>query len=208
MMAPGAAAPGSARIGSSMTRSFAYTGPPPGCPAPGSAAPDSDSDEYDYPPPGCPAPGAAPPGAAPGAAAPSRGFIGSMFKSKKKASRTATDSMDVDDSSDDGDYIGSSAPPGTDMEKITLFASNQTAAGAFKAAKALIIMMGAVKYEKFEKVCEKKKVDKDKIMTAYAIAYIEMNFPKEKDTWELFVEKAKDWLKNPELIKEASQYLN
>ena len=94
------------------------------------------------------------------------------------------------------------------MEKISLIASSQTAAGAFKPVKALVIMMGAVKVEKFQAVCEKKKIAKEKWMTAYVIAYIQANFSKEKDTWELFVEKASDWLYDPELVNEAEQYLN
>ena len=94
------------------------------------------------------------------------------------------------------------------MEKISLIATNQTAAGAFKPVKALIIMMGAAKVEKFQKMCEKKKIAKEKWMTAFVIAYIENNFQKEKDAWELFVEKALDWLNDRELVNEAKQYLN
>ena len=94
------------------------------------------------------------------------------------------------------------------MEKISLLASHQTAAGAFKPVKALVLMMGAKKVERFQAVCEKKKIAKEKWMTAFVIAYIMANFTKEKDTWELFVEKANDWLSDPELVKEAKQYLN
>ena len=47
----------------------------------------------------------------------------------------------------------------------------------------------------------------EKWWTALVIAFIEKKFFKEKDTWELFVQKGSDWLNDPKLIVEAKHFL-
>jgi len=188
----GMSAPGSA---ASMFRSanFSSRGPPPGCPAPGSAAPKFRSRSrsrspgasfFDSmgPPPGAPAPGSSyfPP---PGAPAPQ------------------SDSEDMDSSDEEMEC----AQPSNDMEKILMFASLQTAAGAFKQNKTCISVIGDNLVEKFKKQCEAKGISMEKWWTALVIAFIEKKFTKEKDTWELFIQKGSDWLNNSGLVAEAKK---
>jgi len=97
------------------------------------------------------------------------------------------------------------ASPSNDMEKILMFASLQTAAGAFKQNKSSISVIGDNVVEKFKKQCEAQGILMEKWWTALVIAFIEMKFTKEKDTWELFIQKGFDWLNNSKLVAEAKQ---
>merc|ERR1719342_393745 len=151
-------------------------GPPPGAPAPGASFFDSMG-----PPPGAPAPGSSyyPP---PGAPAPQS---------------DSSEEMESDEYEE-----RDCAQPTNDMEKILMFASLQTAAGAFKQNKTSISLIGDNLVEKFKKQCEAQGISMEKWWTALVIAFIEKKFTKEKDTWELFIQKGSDWLNNSGLVAE------
>ena len=137
------------------------------------------------------------------------------------------DEEDDDDEDDDDDWgifdsvseplyegKGSVKLPGKDtkkfknnMEKVLHFASLQNAAGAFKQSNAAVELIGEDKVEIFKKQCETSNISLENWWTALIIAFIEINFPDEKDTWELFIQKASDWLNNSNIIKNAKTIL-
>ena len=137
------------------------------------------------------------------------------------------DEEDDDDEDDDDDWgifdsvseplyegKGSVKLPGKDtkkfknnMEKVLHFASLQNAAGAFKQSNAAVELIGEDKVEIFKKQCETRNISLENWWTALIIAFIEINFPDEKDTWELFIQKASDWLNNSNIIKNAKTIL-
>ena len=95
----------------------------------------------------------------------------------------------------------------SDMEKVVHIASSQSAAGMFKMDNAIKKLIGDDKTEKFKRTSEGKGIASEKWWTALVIAFVEKNFLKEKDTWELFIQKALDWLNNNTLVAEAKQIL-
>ena len=56
-------------------------------------------------------------------------------------------------------------------------------------------------------LCIVKNIETKVWMTAIIIAFVEKNFPDEKDTWEMIVEKARDWLGKTEVVVAASDCL-
>ena len=95
----------------------------------------------------------------------------------------------------------------SDMEKVVYIASSQTAAGMFKVDNAIKKLIGEDKIEKFKRASEGKGIASENWWTALIIAFVKKNFLKEKDTWDLFIEKASDWLNNKTLVAEANQIL-
>ena len=104
-------------------------------------------------------------------------------------SRTETDSLHT--------------PVKTDMEKLLSLTNLQTAAGAFQySSHVLDTVIGAVT-ERFRSECEGRKIEQEKWLTALVIAFIELRFDAEKDTWDLIIEKSREWLSDDQLIEEA-----
>ena len=174
-------------------------------PAPGAAPPTfSVMSMSSMPPPGCPAPGAAAPGCPAPGAAPGAAYYDS------------DDDMEVCDSMDTRSFRSSMTDSikivdlsrKSDMEKILHIASSQSAAGKFKMDKEIEKLIGENKVEKFKRASEGKSIAVEKWWTAIVIAFVQNNFVKEKDTWELFIQKASDWLNNATLIAEAKQSIS
>ena len=94
----------------------------------------------------------------------------------------------------------------TNMEKVLALISLQTAVGHFNEDEIIKTIIGT-KFEVFKTKCVDKNIDTKVWLTALIIAYIEQNFPDEKDRWDLIVEKARDWLGSTEVIVAASNYL-
>ena len=179
-------------------------------PAPGAAAPSFRS----MPPPGCPAPGAAPPGCPAPGAAPGAAYYGDSDEEDMEV----CDSMDImrggapepmrmfrGSMTDSVKIVDLSRK--SDMEKVVHIASSQSAAGMFKMDNAIKKLIGEDKTEKFKRASEGKGIASENWWTALIIAFVEKNFLKEKDTWELFIQKASDWLNNKTLVAEAKQIL-
>ena len=93
------------------------------------------------------------------------------------------------------------------MEKILYLANSQNAAGAFKDSKETAKMIGEGKVETFRVEARARGIPDTEWVTALVIAFVEVNFQEERDTWELFVQKASDWLNKPELVAEAKHFL-
>ena len=213
MMAPGAA-PMSA---------FASFGPPPGCPAPGAAPPGCPAPGAA--PPGCPAPGAARnvqftvergqklsdiEDRAEYLSSDSKEFANASAALKKKyaASQSVVGMIKMQSNAAIEKLMGGinttvDLSQKSDMEKILHIASSQSAVGMFKMDKAIEKLIGENKVEKFKRASEGKSISVEKWWTALVIAFVQKNFAKEKDTWELFIQKASDWLNNDALITEA-----
>ena len=97
--------------------------------------------------------------------------------------------------------------PQTNIDKIVALTSLQTAAGNFKEDSIVESIIGE-KFVAFKKQCVKKKIATNVWLTALIIAYLEKNFPHEQDTWELIVDKAKDWLGQTDVIRQATDLLS
>ena len=96
----------------------------------------------------------------------------------------------------------------SDMEIILHIASAQSAIGMFKPDQSVAKLIGEITVERFKKECESKSIDFESCgWTALIIAFVEKNFQKEKDTWELFIQKASDWLSNKSLEADARKVL-
>ena len=93
------------------------------------------------------------------------------------------------------------------MEKILYLANSQNAAGAFKDSKETVKMIGEAKVETFRVEARARGIPDAEWVTALVIAFVEISFQEERDTWELFVQKAIDWLNKPELVAEAKHFL-
>ena len=93
------------------------------------------------------------------------------------------------------------------MEKILHLSSTQTAAGVFSQDEGTIEMIGQDTVTGFLEQCKTKSISAEVAFTALVVAFIRENFEKEKDTWELFVKKSSDWVNNPNLLSEATDYL-
>merc|ERR1711892_1585736 len=102
--------------------------------------------------------------------------------------------------------MGSLNIPKSNIDKIVALTSLQTAAGFFKSDDIIEKIIGN-KFEAFKKQSEGKKIDAKVWVTALIISYIEQSFPEEKDTWELIVEKAREWLGKTDVILMATQCL-
>ena len=96
----------------------------------------------------------------------------------------------------------------TDMERLLALISLQTAAGAFRYDKSLLDEVIGAQGEKFRLECEERNVSQDNWLTALIVAFIEVNFAAERDTWELVIEKSRDWLGQDSLIQEAKMIID
>merc|ERR1712186_235011 len=91
----------------------------------------------------------------------------------------------------------------TDMDKLLALTSLQTAAGAFRYSKSVVDLVIGAEVEKFRELCEGRNIGQDRWLTAFIIAFIEQRFAAEKETWELIVEKSREWLSDDPLVEEA-----
>jgi len=96
--------------------------------------------------------------------------------------------------------------PKTNMDKIVALTSLQTAAGYFKEDNIIKTIIGD-KFAVFQEQCKGGNIESRVWITALIIAFIQKNFPDERDSWELIVEKAEDWLGNTDVIVSAAQCL-
>ena len=62
--------------------------------------------------------------------------------------------------------------------------------------------------ERFRELCEGRNIGQERWLTAFIIAFIEQSFAAEKDTWELIVEKSREWLRDDALVEEAKKMIN
>merc|ERR1719219_2535693 len=96
----------------------------------------------------------------------------------------------------------------TDMDRLLALTSLQTAAGAFRYCKSVVDLVLGADVEKFRAMCEGRNIGQDRWLTAFIIAFIERRFAAEKDTWELIVEKSREWLSQDPLVEEAKKMIN
>ena len=96
----------------------------------------------------------------------------------------------------------------TEMDKILALTSLQTAAGAFRYEESILDLVIGPQVEKFRELCEARNIGQDRWLTALIIAFIEQRFASQKETWELLVEKSREWLNDDALIEEAKQIIN
>ena len=96
----------------------------------------------------------------------------------------------------------------TDMDRLLALTSLQTAGGAFRYEKSVMDLVLGAEVEKFRELCEGRNIAQDRWLTAFIIAFIEHRFAAEKDTWELIVEKSRDWLSDDHLVEEARKIIN
>ena len=94
------------------------------------------------------------------------------------------------------------------MDKLLVLTSLQTAAGAFRYEKSVVDLVLGPDVEKFRELCEGRNIGQDRWLTALIIAFIEQRFASQKETWELLVEKSREWLNDDALIEEAKQIIN
>ena len=94
------------------------------------------------------------------------------------------------------------------MDRLLALTSLQTAGGAFRYEKSVMDLVLGAEVEKFRELCEGRNIAQDRWLTAFIIAFIEHRFAAEKDTWELIVEKSRDWLSDDHLVEEARKIIN
>ena len=94
------------------------------------------------------------------------------------------------------------------MDKLLALTSLQTAAGAFRYSKSVVDLVIGVEVEKFRELCEGRKITQDRWLTAFIIAFIEQRFAAEQETWELIVEKSREWLSDDTLVGEAEKMIH
>ena len=125
------------------------------------------------------------------------------------------DEEDDDDDSCDMEY-GLNSPTNTsdkipslktDMDRLLALTSLQTAAGAFRYCKSVVDLVLGADVEKFRELCEGRNIGQDRWLTAFIIAFIERRFAAEKETWELIVEKSREWLSEDPLVEEAKKMI-
>ena len=97
-----------------------------------------------------------------------------------------------------------SSIPQTNIDKIIALNSLQTTAGYFKEDN---IVESIKKFAVVKNECFEKNIATNVWLTALIIAYLEKNFSDEKDTWELIVGKARDWLGKTDVIHQATEIL-
>ena len=137
--------------------------------------------------------GGPPPLPEPGIAPPKQKNMVSLSRSREKSSSSAelpTSSLK------------------TDMDKLLVLTSLQTAAGAFRYSKSVLDLVIGAELEQFRKLCEGRKIAQDRWLTAFIIAFIEERFAAEKDTWDLIVEKSREWLSDDALLGEAKKLIH
>jgi hypothetical protein len=88
------------------------------------------------------------------------------------------------------------------IQNLLMLTSLQIAVGYCKEDQLVGKMIGS-NFEMFRKECEDKGIATRVWLTALIIAFIEQNFSDEKDSWELILEKAREWLGGDELIMAA-----
>ena len=94
------------------------------------------------------------------------------------------------------------------MDRLLALTSLQTAAGAFRYSKSVLDLVTGAELEKFRKLCEGRNIAQDRWLTAFIIAFIEQRFAAEKDTWELIVQKSREWLSDDTLVGEAKKMIH
>ena len=94
------------------------------------------------------------------------------------------------------------------MDKLLALTSLQTAAGAFRYSKSVVDLVIGAQVEKFRELCEGRNIGQDRWLTAFIIAFIEQRFAGEKETWELIVEKSREWLSDDTLVGEAKKMIH
>ena len=96
----------------------------------------------------------------------------------------------------------------TDMDKILALTSLQMAAGNFRYDQSVLDLVIGTEAQMFREACDGWNIEQEKWLTAFIIAFIEQRFASHKDTWELLVEKSREWLNNEALIEEAKKIIN
>jgi len=96
----------------------------------------------------------------------------------------------------------------SEMDKLLTLTSLQTAAGAFRYEKTVVDLVIGAELEKFRELCDGRNIAQDRWLTAFIIAFIEQRFAAEKDTWELIVDKSREWLRDDPLVEEAKKMIH
>ena len=92
----------------------------------------------------------------------------------------------------------------TEKQRILLMLTSlQSAVGYFKENESIEKLIGH-KFGIFRKECLDKGIETRVWLTALIIAFIEREFPDEKDSLELIVGKAREWLGRDELVLAAN----
>jgi hypothetical protein len=71
---------------------------------------------------------------------------------------------------------------------------HQTFSGAFTFSEALLGSLSIALKDFEEKAAANGIEDRDVFATAVAVAYLEEKMADEKDSWELVVDKAREWM--------------
>jgi len=157
--------------------------------------------------------------APPGAPAPMAKKSMPMNATFRGASQMMEESDESESDSDDGlecarvrapkekKSKGKTPPEKTAIEKILALTSLQTAAGNFVFGEDIESIIGKG-YTNFKQKSTELKFETNKWLTALIVAFLEENFQKEKDVWELIVDKARTYLQNDDMIKLAKECLN
>ena len=89
-----------------------------------------------------------------------------------------------------------------ETQSLLMLTSLQTAIGFFKENDLVEKLIGP-KFGIFRKECLDKGIETRVWLTALIIAFIEREFSDDKDSWELIVEKAREWLGGDEIVLAA-----
>eukprot|EP00090_Calanus_glacialis_P006199 TRINITY_DN14861_c0_g1_i2.p1 TRINITY_DN14861_c0_g1~~TRINITY_DN14861_c0_g1_i2.p1 ORF type:complete len:655 (-),score=152.05 TRINITY_DN14861_c0_g1_i2:36-1769(-) len=92
--------------------------------------------------------------------------------------------------------------PKSKIQNLLMLTSLQTAIGYFKEDELVEKLIGQ-KFDIFRTECMDKNIETRVWLTAIIIAFIEEEFSDEKDSWEMIVEKAREWLNRDDLILAA-----
>ena len=85
---------------------------------------------------------------------------------------------------------------------LLMLTSLQSAVGYFKENESIEKLIGH-KFGIFRKECLDTGIETRVWLTALIIAFIEREFPDDKDSWEMIVEKARKWLGGDEMVVAA-----
>jgi hypothetical protein len=85
----------------------------------------------------------------------------------------------------------STSPPASPLHAILM---HQTFSGAFTFSEALLGSLSIALKDFEEKAAANGIEDRDVFATAVAVAYLEEKMADEKDSWELVVDKAREWM--------------
>ena len=102
---------------------------------------------------------------------------------------------------------GKSKYLGTNLDRLEALISSQTSVGFFKENTIIKNIIGD-KFDEFQQQCQNKNMESKVWLTALIIAFIEKSFPKEKDVWELIIEKARSWIGDTDIILKAHKLLD